>query len=83
MSSLTEKDIEATGSSQDGSQHDPDIGISEAEDKVAPTIKAEVDEESEYITGIKLYLIILGLCMAVFLIGLVCRCLHEVLRIKS
>lgn len=78
MSSLTEKDIEATSSSRDGSQHDPEIGTSEAEDKAAPATEAEVDEESEYMTGIKLYLIILGLCMAVFLIGLVRRCLREV-----
>jgi hypothetical protein len=75
--SLAEKDIEAT-SSRDGSQHDPEIGTSEADDKTAPATETEVDEESEYVTGIKLYLIILGLCMAVFLIGLVRCCLREV-----
>jgi len=44
------------------------------EEKAAP---AEAEDESEYITGFRLYLIILGLCMAVLLIGLVRCCRRE------
>jgi hypothetical protein len=72
MSSLTDKDVEVGSSSRDESQHEPEIVTSEREDKPSPDSEAGADDESEYITGIKLYLIILGLCMAVLLIGLVC-----------
>lgn len=72
MSSTTEKDIEAGGSSPDNSQHDGEIVTPDVEEKAAPATQAEVEDESEYITGVRLYLIILGLCMAVLLIGLVC-----------
>jgi len=71
MSSLTEKDIEV-GSSTLDSQHDGEAVTTETEPKAAPRNEAETDDESEYITGIRLYLIILGLSMAVLLIGLVC-----------
>ena len=71
MSSITEKDIEAGSSSRDESQHDGGIVTPEVEDKAAPTTEVEGDGESEYVTGMRLYLIMLGLCMAVLLVGLV------------
>lgn len=71
MSSVTEKDIEAGSSSVDNSQHDVEIAAPNAEQNSAPATQEEVEDESEYISGIRLYLIILGLCMAVLLIGLV------------
>jgi hypothetical protein len=76
MSSVMEKDIEVGNSSLDNSQHDAEIDTPEVEEKAASTIQAEAEDESEYITGIRLYLIILGLCMAVLLIGLV-RCCRQ------
>ncbi|KAE9374685.1 MFS general substrate transporter [Stipitochalara longipes BDJ] len=69
MSSVTEKDVEVASSALD-SQNDGEIGTPETESKTAPRNEAEVEDESEYITGVRLYLIILGLCMAVLLIGL-------------
>ena len=77
MSSVLEKDIEVGNSSLDNSQHDGEIVTPEAEEKPTPRTEAEVEDESEYITGIRLYLIILGLCMAVLLIGLVHCCLED------
>ena len=74
MSSVLEKDIEVGKSSLDNSQHDGEITTPEAEGDPNPATEAEVEDESEYITGIRLYLIIMGLCMAVLLIGLVCFC---------
>jgi hypothetical protein len=76
MSSVTEKDIEAGNSSLDNSQHDAEIDTPEVEEKAASAAQAEAEDESEYIAGIRLYLIILGLCMAVLLIGLV-RCCRQ------
>ena len=73
MSSLTEKDVEV-GSSTSDSQHDGKVLAAEMDPKSAPANEAEVEDESEYISGVRLYLIILGLCMAVLLIGLVCCC---------
>jgi hypothetical protein len=74
MSSITEKDIEARSSNLNNSQHDVEIVTPEAEEKTAPATEAEVEDESEYISGIRLYLMVLGLCMAVLLIGLVSLC---------
>jgi hypothetical protein len=71
MSPLAEKDVEV-GSGTSDSQHDGKFVNAEAEPKDAPGNEAEVEDESEYISGVRLYLIILGLCMAVLLIGLVC-----------
>jgi hypothetical protein len=71
MSSVMEKDIEVGNSSLDNSQRDAEIDTPEVEEKPA---SAEAEDESEYITGFRLYLIILGLCMAVLLIGLVSCC---------
>ena len=82
MSSLIEKDIEV-GSSTLDSQHDGEIITPEADPKAAAKDEAEVDDGSEYITGIRLYLIILGLCMAVLLIGLVCCRLRAELNYKT
>jgi hypothetical protein len=73
-----EKDIEAGNSSLDNCQHDGEITTAKAEEKPTSAIETVVEDESEYITGIRLYLIILGLCMAVLLIGLVnCCCLED------
>lgn len=85
MSSVTEKDVEAGNSSAslDNSQHDGEIATPEIEGKVAPAKETEVEDESEYISGIRLYLIILGLCMAVLLIGLVCCSCWEGLGDKT
>jgi hypothetical protein len=82
MSSVMEKDIEAGNSSLD-SQHDAEVNTPEAEKNPASAMKADVEDESEYISGIRLYLIILGLCMAVLLIGLVrcCRWANLVLKL--
>jgi hypothetical protein len=74
MSSVMEKDIEVGNSSLDNSQRDAEIDTPEVEEKAA---SAEAEDESEYITGFRLYLIILGLCMAVLLIGLVRCCRRE------
>jgi hypothetical protein len=76
MSFVMEKDVETGSSSLDNSQHEPEIVTAEAEEKVVPATEAEaeVEDGSEYITGIRLYLIILGLCMAVLLIRLVSVC---------
>lgn len=80
MPSLTEKDIEVGSSSQEDSQHEPEIVTPEHEDKAAAYNEAVEDDDSEYITGVRLYLIILGLCMAVLLIGLVRCSLLEVVE---
>ena len=66
-----EKDVEVGNSSLDNSQRDAEIDTPEVEEKAA---SGEAEDESEYITGFRLYLIILGLCMAVLLIGLVSCC---------
>ena len=71
MSSLAEKDVEA-GSSTSDSQHNGKAVTAKIEPKVELENEAEAEDESEYISGVRLYLIILGLCMAVLLIGLVC-----------
>jgi len=42
---------------------------------VADTPETEDEDEEEYLSGVKLGLIVLGLCLAVLLIGLVC-CPH-------
>jgi hypothetical protein len=78
MSSVIEKDIEVSNSSLDNCQHDGEIVTPKAEEKPTSAIETVVEDESEYITGIRLYLIILGLCMAVLLVGLVnCCCLED------
>lgn len=74
MSSLIEKDIEAGSSTGDNSQHDAEMATIEAEEKTTPATQEQVEDESEYVSGIRLYLIILGLCMAVLLVGLVRLC---------
>ena len=51
----------------------PDESILDVE-KVAhpePTKGEEVEDESEHLSGIRLGLIVLGLCLCVFLVGLV------------
>ena len=77
MSSVIEKDIEVSNSSLDNCQHDGEIVTPKAEEKPTLAIETVVEDESEYITGIRLYLIILGLCMAVLLVGLVNYCCLE------
>jgi hypothetical protein len=78
MSSVMEKDIEVGNSDLDDRQHDEEIVTPKAEEKPSSAIETFAEDESEYITGIRLYLIILGLCMAVLLVGLVdCCCLED------
>jgi hypothetical protein len=73
-----EKDIEVGNSDLDNCQHDEEIVTPKVEEKPSSAIETVVEDESEYITGIRLYLIILGLCMAVLLVGLVkCCCLED------
>jgi hypothetical protein len=77
MSSVMEKDIEVGSSDLDNCQHDEEIITPKAEEKPSSAIETVVEDEAEYITGIRLYLIILGLCMAVLLVGLVnCYCME-------
>lgn len=41
--------------------------------KIEPPTEDVIDDESEYITGLPLALMVLALCMAVLLVGLVCH----------
>jgi hypothetical protein len=53
----------------------PDESIFDPE-KVAPpepTTGEEIEDESEYLSGIRLGLIVLGLCLCVLLVGLVSK----------
>jgi hypothetical protein len=72
-----EKDIEVGKSSLENGQRDGELVTPEAEENPTLATEAIVEDDSEYITGIRLYLIILGLCMAVLLIGLVNCCGRE------
>ncbi|CZT50268.1 related to transporter (major facilitator superfamily) [Rhynchosporium secalis] len=61
--SLKESNIDSA--SQDHSPLDPEKQTSDA-----PATKQAVDDESEYLTGVTLGLVVLGLCLAVLLVGL-------------
>lgn len=41
------------------------------QNKPEPAVEEPAEDDSQYITGVKLGLVMLGLCMAVLLVGLV------------
>jgi hypothetical protein len=49
----------------------PDESIFDPEKVPEPTTREEIEDESEYLSGIRLGLIVLGLCLCVLLVGLV------------
>jgi hypothetical protein len=60
-----EVDSDLVGSQQDS------IFVDQEKNTTDPAVEQETDDESGYISGIRLGLIVLGLCMAVLLVGLV------------
>jgi hypothetical protein len=48
------------------------VGQEEKEENASTTSEDDGNIEGEYVTGSKLYLITLGLCVSVLLVGLVC-----------
>ncbi|PVH78622.1 MFS general substrate transporter [Cadophora sp. DSE1049] len=58
------KELPLDSSSQDNSSLDPEKNTPE------PATEEPVEDESEYLTGLKLSLVVLGLCLAVLLVGL-------------
>ncbi len=61
MPSITGEDIEVGSSGRGDGQYAPGIITYDYEDEPAPETEAGVDDESEYIIGIRLFLMILGL----------------------
>jgi hypothetical protein len=63
--SMSLRDSAMDSASLDQSSLDPEKNIPEA------AIGGEVEDDSEYLTGLALGLVIMGLCLAVLLVGLV------------
>lgn len=60
------KDTAADSASQDHSSLDPEKNIPKR------AVEEPVEDGSEYLTGLTLGLVVMGLCLAVLLVGLVC-----------
>ena len=61
------KELPLDSFSQDHSSLDPEKNTTD------PVIEEPIEDESEYLIGLKLSLVVLGLCLAVLLVGLVRR----------
>jgi hypothetical protein len=62
--SSTEKAIDALSTSPDNSSLDPEKSTPQ------PLSEQELEDDSEYLTGIRLGLVVMGLCLSVLLVGL-------------
>jgi hypothetical protein len=62
--SSTEKAIDASSTSPDNISLDPEKSTPQ------PLSEQELEDDSEYLTGIRLGLVVMGLCLSVLLVGL-------------